>query len=141
VQDQKADKQDSELQRIKEQVAKKDAELDAEKLVRADAEERLKRESKDKILYRLSLIGSGIFAAGLALIAFSPWKRAGLIFVSGGLLTMGSAWIFDSKWFPWVAGTTIAVALLEFSLILFVHVDAKPQGQQIGSKETNDSHK
>lgn len=125
AQDTKADKEDSELKRLREKSAAKDKELDAEKLVRAAAEARAEREAKDKILFKLSMLGMGIFALGLGIIAFTPFKRNGAVFVSGGLLAMGSAWIFDSKWFPWVAGATVAIALLEFSLMFFSKQEKK----------------
>lgn len=64
---------------------------------------------KEKALWQFSTTGLGLFVAGLTVIAFTPWKTKGLILMGGGALAMGSLWIFDSQWFAWIVGTSLAV--------------------------------
>lgn len=70
-------------------------------------------ERKEKTLWMYSTGSFGLLALGLAILAFSPVRRlSGLIFVAGGLVGMASVWVFDSEWFPWIAGTTVGTIML-----------------------------
>jgi hypothetical protein len=82
-----------------------------------NADKERQRETKDKILWMFSCIGGAIFVAGVALLAFSPRKASGVVLMLAGGLAIGSAWIFDSPWFPWIAGAGVGFALLDILVI------------------------
>lgn len=84
-------------------VEQKDYEI-AEAHARADA------EFKQKVLWKFSTAGLGLFVAGLLAMAFTPFKKSAGIVMAGGMLAMASAWIFDSTWFIWIVGGAIAVS-------------------------------
>ena len=117
VQEEKSLKADAELQKIRELVAEKDAEIDLAKIATAEAEAREQRETKNKILWLCSCIGGAIFTAGVFVLAFSPRKTSGVVLMLAGGLAIGSAWIFDSPWFPWIAGAGVGFALLDILVI------------------------
>lgn len=85
--------------------------------VAKNAEKEKQREMKDKILWMFSCIGGAIFVGGVALLAFSPRKASGVVLMLAGGLAIGSAWIFDSLWFPWIAGAGVVFALLNLLVI------------------------
>ena len=67
---------------------------------------------KEHIIGQYSLFGMALFATGLAVLAFSPWHRTGgFVFIAGGAVSMASLWLFDSGWFPWIAGATAVTAI------------------------------
>lgn len=75
---------------------------------------------KEHILGQYSVFGMAMFAVGCLILAFSPFHRTGgFVFIAGGAVSMASLWLFDSEWFPWVAGTTavIAVGLMVYASI------------------------
>ena len=82
-----------------------------------NAEKEKQREMKDKVLWMFSCIGGAIFVAGVAVLAFTPRKASGVILMLAGGLAIGSAWIFDSPWFPWIAGAGVGFALLDVLVI------------------------
>ena len=82
-----------------------------------NAEKEKQREMKDKVLWMFSCIGGAIFVAGVAVLAFTPRKASGVILMLSGGLAIGSAWIFDSPWFPWIAGAGVGFALLDILVI------------------------
>lgn len=79
-------------------------------------------ENKTNTLWMYSTGSFALVCLGLGIIAFWPMKRlSGLVFVAGGLVGMSCVWVFDSKWFPWVAGGTVGVVIL--SALAFAYVE------------------
>jgi hypothetical protein len=75
---------------------------------------------KENILGQYSIFGMAMFAVGCGILAFSPFHRSGgFIFIAGGSVAMASLWLFDSEWFPWIAGGTavIAISLMIYSTV------------------------
>lgn len=118
TEDKKADKLDSELNRIRELVAEKDSEISFAVLAKEQAEENEQRENKNKILWLCSCIGGAIFTAGVLVIAFTPRKASGVVMMLCGSIAVGSAWIFDSPWFPWIAGLGVGFFILDLIILL-----------------------
>lgn len=80
-------------------------------------------ETKSDTLWMYSTGSFALFSIGLAIIAFSPIKRmAGLVFIAGGAIGMASVWVFDTKWFPWVAGSTIGIIILSALAFAWVNL-------------------
>jgi hypothetical protein len=100
-----ASKVDAETTALYQMVEQKDYEL-AEAHTRADA------EFKQKVLWKFSTAGLGLFTAGLLALAFTPFKKSAGIVMAGGMLAMASAWIFDSTWFTWIAGGSIGITAI-----------------------------
>lgn len=100
-----ASKVEAETDALYAMVEQKDYEL-AEAHTRADA------EFKQKVLWKFSTAGLGLFTAGLLALAFTPFKKSAGIVMAGGMLAMASAWIFDSTWFIWIAGGSIGVTAI-----------------------------
>jgi hypothetical protein len=107
-----ASKVEAETESLYAMVEQKDYEL-AEAHSRADA------EFKQKILWQFSTAGLGLFVVGVLVTAFTPFKKSGAIVMGGGSLAMASLWIFDSKWFTYIAGGSIGIVVL---CLLFVFV-------------------
>jgi hypothetical protein len=107
-----ASKVDAETTQLYQMVEQKDFEL-AEAHARADA------EFKQKILWQFSTAGLGLFVAGVLCTAFTPFKKSGAIVMGGGALAMASLWIFDSKWFTWIVGASLAVVAIGL-LVVFI---------------------
>ena len=113
TEDKKADKSDTELQRIKELVIQRDSEITAVKIEKAEVEAREQREIKNKILWMLSCLGAVIVTAGLLVVVFTPWKARGAMLIAGGSLATSVSWIFDTKWFPLIVGTALAIIVAD----------------------------
>lgn len=80
-------------------------------------------ERKSETLWMYSTGSFALFSAGLAVVAFWATRRlSGLALMAGGVTGMASVWVFDSKWFPWVAGGTVGLVLL--SALAFAWVNA-----------------
>lgn len=81
------------------------------------------QERKTDTLWMYSTGSFALFTAGLAVVAFWATRRlSGLALMAGGIVGMASVWVFDSKWFPWVAGVTVGLVLL--SGLAFAWVNA-----------------
>ena len=98
-----ASKVEDETTALYAMVEQKDWEL-SEAHARADA------EFKQKMLWKFSTAGLGLFVTGLLAMAFTPFKKSAGIVMAGGMLAMASAWIFDSTWFIWIVGGAIVVS-------------------------------
>lgn len=107
-----ASKVDAETTALYQMVEQKDYEL-AEAHTRADV------EFKQKVLWRFSTAGLGLFTAGLLALAFSPFKKSAGIVMAGGMLAMASAWIFDSTWFTWIVGVSIGVSVIGIAIAIY----------------------
>lgn len=70
-------------------------------------------EIKADTLQIYTYAGIGLFTAGVALIAFTPKMKSGLIMMGGGGLAMGSPFILNSKWFDWIFGIGSALIVLD----------------------------
>jgi hypothetical protein len=77
------------------------------------------QEIKANTLQVYTYAGVALFTAGVAMIAFTPRIKSGLIMLLGGLLAMGSPFIFNTEWFAWVFGVALAIALLDGLYVLF----------------------
>ena len=97
-------------------VMMRDIELE-EANTRADA------EFKQKVLWQYSTYGMWLFVAGTIAMAFTPFKKSGGIIVSGGMLAMASAWIFDTAWFLWIVGSVIGITAF---CVMYAVVRSKP---------------
>jgi hypothetical protein len=121
-----AAKVDKETDTLWAVVQQKDIELE-EANTRADA------EFKQKVLWKFSTAGLGLFTAGLLALAFTPFKKSAGIVMAGGMVAMGSAWIFDSTWFTWVVGVSVGVSVIGISIAIYKeksHKSAKKDGNQ-----------
>lgn len=83
----------------------------------AEANSRADAEFKQKVLWRVATVGLAIFVAGVGFLAFSPRKASGVILMLSGAGAIGSAWVFDSPWFPWIAGFGIGFLVLDLLII------------------------
>jgi lipopolysaccharide export LptBFGC system permease protein LptF len=93
-------------------IVQKDAELDAANEELELLEKERQREIKDKQLWQYSTAGLAMFVSAVLMIAFTPFKKNGFVVLLGGVAAMSTAWLFDSTWFPWVAGGSVAVCLV-----------------------------
>ena len=129
-----AAKVDKETDTLWAVVQQKDIELE-EANTRADA------EFKQKVLWKFSMAGLGIFTAGIAVLAFTPFKTKGFTLMGGGALAMASLWIFDSQWFSWIAGVSIGlVALMGVILLLKKITSRTPLESYPRTQESADQH-
>ena len=80
-------------------------------------------DTKSETLWMYSTGSFAMFSLGLAVAAFWASRRlSGLALMGGGVVGMASVWVFDSDWFPWVAGVTVGLVLL--SALAFAWVNA-----------------
>lgn len=107
-----ASKVDEETSALYAMVEQKDFEI-SEAHARADA------EFKQKILWQFSTAGLGLFTAGLLALAFTPFKKSAGIVMIGGMVAMGSAWIFDSTWFTWIVGVSVGVSVIGIAIAIY----------------------
>lgn len=107
-----ASKVEAETEALYTLVELKDIEL-------SDANARADAEFKQKVLWKFSTAGLGLFIAGLLALAFSPFKKSAGIVMAGGMLAMASAWIFDSTWFTWIAGVTIGMSVIGIAIAIY----------------------
>jgi hypothetical protein len=70
-------------------------------------------EIKSNTLQTYTYAGIGLFTAGVALVAFTPKMKSGVIMMGGGGLAMGSPFIFNSEWFDWVFGIATAIIVID----------------------------
>jgi hypothetical protein len=90
----------------------------------------LEAARKDKAAAQLGILGAGMLAVGVALLAFGSWIgvskfNAGLVML-GGIVTASLPWVFDSSYFPWVMGCTLAGAGLQILWALWRKINPKP---------------
>ena len=107
-----ASKVDAETTALYAMVEQKDFEI-SEAHARADA------EFKQKILWQYSTYGLITFLAGLATMAFTPFKKSAGIVMAGGMLAMASSWIFESTWFTWIVAVAIGVSVLGIAIGIY----------------------
>jgi hypothetical protein len=79
-------------------------------------------EIKNDTLWMYSTGSFALACIGLAFIAFLRNKFAGVIFIVGGLVGMATVWVFESTWFPWVAGATVGFLVLNALAFAWVKV-------------------
>jgi len=78
---------------------------------------------KNDTLWMYSTGSFALLFIGLAIAAFAPSKRfAGIVFMLGGFVGMATVWIFESEWFPWVAGGTVGFIILNALAFAWVKV-------------------
>jgi hypothetical protein len=90
----------------------------------------LEQARKDKASTTLSLVGAGILAVGTLLLAFGHFIGIGkfnaALVILCGVVTVSLPWVFDSSYFPWVVGVTLAVLALEVCLVTWKKLTQKP---------------
>ena len=130
-----ASKIDEETSALYAMVEQKDYEI-AEAHARADA------EFKQKVLWKFSTVGLGLFVAGLLVTAFTPFKKSGAIVMLGGSVAMGSLWIFDSQWFTYIAVGSVGIVALCLLVVLIKSLTSRtPQESYPRTQESADPHK
>lgn len=77
---------------------------------------------KNDTLWMYSTGSFALVCLGLAMIAFSTRKFAGAVFIAGGAVGMATVWVFESEWFPWVAGGTVGLILLNALAFAWVKI-------------------
>jgi len=81
-------------------------------------------ERKDKIAAQLGLAGAAMLGAGVLLLAFGSYigvtKFSAALVMVGGAAVVSLPWVFDSNYFPWIAGGGFALAALQVSIALAV---------------------
>jgi hypothetical protein len=93
-------------------------------------------ERKDKIAAQLGLAGAAMLAAGVLLLAFGGYvgvsKLSAALVMIGGAAVASLPWVFDSAYFPWIAGGAFALAALQVTIALAVRLWrwARPQPKQ-----------
>lgn len=136
------------IQKDKDEAAKVDKETDTlwavvqqRDIELEEANTRADAEFKQKVLWKFSMAGLGIFTAGIAVLAFTPFKAKGFTLMGGGALAMASLWIFDSQWFSWVAGLSIGlVALMGLVFLLKKITSRTPLESHPQTQESSDQH-
>lgn len=113
-----ASKVDADTDKIWAIVEEQEGAIAIAKAEAQNAEKEKQRAIKDKILWLFSCIGGAIFTAGVLLLAFTPRKTSGVVLMLAGGLAIGSAWIFDSPWFPWIAGAGVGFAVLDILVVV-----------------------
>lgn len=127
----KVDKETDELWAI---VQMQDIQIEAEG-IRADA------EFKQKVLWKYSTAGLGLFIAGLLVVAFTPFKKSGALVMGGGSLAMASLWIFDSQWFTYIAGGSVGIVVLCLLFVLIKSLTSRtPRESYPRTQESADQH-
>jgi hypothetical protein len=124
-----ASKVEAETDALYAMVEQKDYEI-MEAHARADA------EFKQKVLWKFSTAGLGLFTIGLFALAFSPFKKSAGIVMAGGMLAMSSAWIFDSTWFAWIVGVSIGVSVIGIAIAIY-----KDKSNKNTQENTNKEYK
>jgi hypothetical protein len=91
----------------------------------------LEQARKDKASTMLSLVGAGILAVGTLLMAFGHFIGIGkfnaAMVILCGIATVSLPWVFDSSFFPWVVGVTLAVLGIELAVVLWKKMTHKPE--------------
>lgn len=91
----------------------------------------LEQARKDKASTMLSLVGAGILAVGTLLMAFGHFIGIGkfnaVMVILCGVATVSLPWVFDSSYFPWVVGVTLAVLGIEMAVVLWRKMTHKPK--------------
>lgn len=123
-----ASKVEDETSALYAMVEQKDYEL-AEAHSRADA------EFKQKVLWQFSTAGLGLFTAGLLALAFTPFKKSAGIVMAGGMVAMGSAWIFDSTWFTWIMGVSVGVSVIGIAIAIYKNKPQESSNNNTNQKE------
>ena len=81
-------------------------------------------ERKDKIAAQLGLAGAAMLGAGVLLLAFGGYigvsKLSAALVMIGGAAVASLPWVFDSAYFPWIAGGAFALAALQVTIALAV---------------------
>lgn len=130
------------LQKDKEAAAKVDKETDdlwamvqMRDIELEEANTRADAEFKQKVLWQYSTYGLFTFLAGLAAMAFTPFKKSAGIVMAGGMLAMASAWIFESTWFIWVVAVAIGVSVLGIAISIYKDKPNESAKQDAGKED------
>lgn len=77
---------------------------------------------KNDTLWMYSTGSFALVCLGLGILAFLRNKFAAAVFISGGAVGMASTWVFESEWFPWIAGITVTLIVLNALAFLWVKI-------------------
>jgi hypothetical protein len=77
---------------------------------------------KNDTLWMYSTGSFALLCLGLAFIAFLKNKFAGAVFIAGGAVGMAAVWVFESEWFPWIAGGTVSLIVLNALAFAWVKI-------------------
>lgn len=128
-----AEKVDKETSILYSRVEALDSELAEANLAKELAIEAENRAVKSKHLYMITCMGIAMFAVGVFVIAFTTKKVSGGIVCVFGALATSAAWVFDSKWFGWIAGVGFGLIVGHIVLLVskktFDYLRAKRTGQ------------
>lgn len=80
-----------------------------QELIAEQAEAEKVEAFKRETLWKYSMAGLGLFVAGVLAMAFTPFKKNAVVLIIGGLGGMSVTWLFESEWFPWVAGISVGL--------------------------------
>lgn len=136
------------IEKDKKEAAKVEAETDAlytlvelKDIELSEANARADAEFKQKVLWKFSTAGLGLFVVGLLVTAFTPFKKSGAIVMLGGSVAMGSLWIFDSQWFTYIAGGSVGIVVLCLLIVLIKNLTSRtPQESYPRTQESADQH-
>lgn len=116
--------------KMEAQQAKSAKEIGELKTQLNDRQLALEQARKDKASTMLSLVGAGILAAGTLMVAFGHFigisKFNSALVILCGVATVSLPWVFDSSYFPWVVGVTLAVMGIEVIVVIWKKMTAKP---------------
>jgi len=98
--------------------------------------EQLEAQNDQKIkadtLQVYAYLGAALFASGVAMLAFTPRVRSGLIMLLGGLVAMGTPFVFNSPWWNWSIGLFVFIVFADGLYLLF-----RKTAEYISSKRNN----
>lgn len=77
---------------------------------------------KNDTLWMYSTGSFALVCLGLGILAFLRNKFAAAVFIAGGSVGMASTWVFESEWFPWIAGITVTLIVLNTLAFLWVKI-------------------
>ena len=77
---------------------------------------------KNDTLWMYSTGSFALVCIGLGILAFLRNRFAAAVFIAGGAVGMASTWVFESKWFPWIAGVTVALIVLNALAFAWVKI-------------------
>lgn len=137
-----AEKVDKETSILYSRVVALDSKLAEANLAKELAVEAENRAVKGEHLYMITCVGIAMFAIGGFIVAFTTKKVSGGIVAIFGALATSVSWVFDTKWFGWIAG--LGFGIIVGHIVIFVskktfdYLRAKRTGQ--GENEEQSSN-
>jgi hypothetical protein len=136
-----AEKVDKETSVLYAKVVALDSELAEANLAKELAIEAENRAVKSEHLYMITCVGIAMFAIGAFVVAFTPKKVSGGIICVFGALATSVSWVFDTKWFGWIAGLGFGLVVGHIVILVskktFDYLRAKRTGQDENGEQSN----